>query len=354
MAEKALVAMSGGVDSSVAAYLTKTAGYETIGATMELFYTERNGKKVFLNSRDIDDAKDVAADMGIEHYTFDFSEDFRKDVIENFVEAYESGRTPNPCVDCNRSIKFHRLFRQGREMSQDMIVTGHYARVEYDSGSSRWLLRKSIYDRKDQSYVLYNLSQDQLAHTMFPLGGMTKAETREIAEAQGFISADKQDSQDICFIPDGDYAGFISRYTGREYPPGDFVDMDGNVLGRHKGIIRYTIGQRRGLGLALKRPMYVCALDIPGNRVILGDDSDLFRSELEADHVNWIASAPPAGDIKVSAKIRYKHKESPATVVPISGDRIKVIFEEPQRAITSGQSVVLYDGDIVVGGGTII
>lgn len=349
MTEKALVAMSGGVDSSVAAYLTKEAGYETIGATMELFCADGE----WLNGKDIEDARSVAESMGIEHYVFDFSADFRKDVIERFIDAYEAGQTPNPCVDCNRNIKFHRLFKEGRDMGQDMVVTGHYARVEFDRGSGRHLLRKSTDDRKDQSYVLYNLSQEQLAHTMFPLGDMSKSETRTIAEEQRFVSAEKHESQDICFIPDGDYAGFICKYTSRNYPPGDFIDLAGNVLGQHKGIIKYTIGQRKGLGLALKHPMYVCALDTVNNKVILGDNDDLFRTSLEADRVNWISEMPPSCDIRVSAKIRYTHKEAPATVIPLAEDVIKVVFDEPQRAITSGQSVVLYDGDIVIGGGTI-
>lgn len=350
MAKKALVAMSGGVDSSVAAYLTKEAGYETSGATMQLFRS--NGD--WLNSRDIEDARSVASSMGIKHCVFDFSEDFREDVIDRFIRSYEAGQTPNPCVDCNRNIKFHRLFREGRKMSQDMIVTGHYARVERDPGSGRYLLLKAVDDNKDQSYVLYNLSQDQLAHTLFPLGNMSKPEARAIAEEQHFVSADKHESQDICFIPDGDYAGFIRRYTGRDYPPGNFVDRNGNILGQHLGIIKYTIGQRKGLGLALKHPMYVCAIDTARNEVILGDNEDLFRTELEADHVNWTAQDAPSGDMKVSAKIRYKHKEAPATVIPLAEDKIKVIFDEPQRAVTAGQSVVLYDGNIVIGGGTII
>ena len=292
-------------------------------------------------------------------------ESFRDEVIDKFVAAYERGETPNPCVFCNKRLKFDELYRLACEKLMDdaVIATGHYAVIEYDEVSGRYKLRKAINPEKDQSYVLYNLTQEQLARTQFPLSAMTKDEVRSIAEAQGFVTAKKKDSQDICFIPDGDYAGFICDYTGREYPPGDFVDEAGNVMGEHKGIIKYTIGQRKGLGLALKKPAYVLELDTKGNRVILGDNETLFKRELTAHDFNWVSMAPPSGPFRASARIRYKHREAPAQVIPIDESvgagadaacsRVRIVFDEPQRAITRGQSVVLYDGDYVLGGGII-
>ena len=284
-------------------------------------------------------------------------DEFRKEVIDRFIDAYEHGETPNPCIACNRYLKFDALYRLGAKDLEDdelKIATGHYAVIEKDPASGRYMLRKSSFADKDQSYVLYNMTQAQLARTLFPLGNMSKSEVREIAEAQGLVTAKKRESQDICFVPDGDYAGFIRRYAGREYPPGDFVDADGNVMGQHKGIIRYTIGQRKGLGLALKAPAYVQEIDVKGNRVILGDNASLFRTELTVRDFNWVSMAPPAGDFRASARIRYKHHEAPATVIPVSETEVKIIFDEPQRAITHGQSAVLYDGDYVLGGGIII
>ena len=251
-------------------------------------------------------------------------------------------------------MKFERLMERGRELNQDYVVTGHYAIVEKDAGSGRFLLKKSVDRHKDQSYVLYSLTQEQLAHVLFPLGRMCKEETRQIAEEQGFVNARKHESQDICFVPDGDYAAFIRRFTGKVYPPGDFVDQNGNVLGRHKGMIRYTIGQRKGLGLALPHPMYVCRKDMEKNQVILGENSDLFRSVFEIENINWITEASPNRDLQVEAKVRYSQKASPAVVHPLSETRARVEFREPQRAITPGQACVLYDGEYVVGGGTIV
>lgn len=354
--KRAMVAMSGGVDSSVAAYLIKNAGFDTIGVTMKLYSNEMICAKsnTCCSLDDVEDARRVANKLEIKYYVFNFEDDFENEVIRRFVKSYEDGRTPNPCIDCNRYIKFKRLFQRGRELGQDYIVTGHYVRVSFDEGSGRYLLKKSSDKRKDQSYVLYSMTQDQLAHALFPLGEMTKDEARDIAEAQGFINAKKHDSQDICFVPDKDYGGFIKRYTGREYPEGEFVDFDGNVLGRHKGLINYTIGQRKGLGLALKKPMYVVKKDLEKNKVVLGDNDDLFTREFYADSVNWIACDIPTRELKLNVKVRYSQGEFPALVVPVSEDKIKVIFDEPQRAITSGQAAVMYDGDTVVGGGTII
>ncbi|MBR0373259.1 MAG: tRNA 2-thiouridine(34) synthase MnmA [Mogibacterium sp.] len=357
MNRKALVAMSGGVDSSVAAYLVREAGYETTGATMRLFDNETIGlpsDKTCCSLSSIEDACAVANRLGIYFLVFDFRADFRREVIDRFIAAYEAGRTPNPCIECNRYLKFEQLYTCGQEIGMDCIATGHYARIERDTGAGRYLLRKAADLSKDQSYVLYSLTQEQLARTLFPLGGMTKQEVRALAEDLGLVTAYKGESQDICFVPDGDYAGFIRNYTGHEYPPGDFVGLDGTVLGTHKGIIHYTIGQRKGLGLALKKPMYVSEIDTVNNRVVLADNADLFTRELTAADFNWIACDVPSSDLRASARIRYKHKEAPATVIPTGRDTVKVIFDEPQRAVTRGQSVVLYDGDVVIGGGTIV
>ena len=355
MTLKAMVAMSGGVDSSVAAYLTKSMGYETIGVTMKLFDNEdigNAGDNMCCTLDDVEDARSCANRLGIKHYVFNFQDDFRGEVIDRFILAYEEGRTPNPCIDCNRYIKFKRLFRRGVELQQDYVVTGHYARVIRDA-SGRFLLAKSKDAHKDQSYVLYTMTQEQLAHAFFPLGEMTKEETREIAEEQGFVNAKKRDSQDICFVPDRDYAAFIKQYTGKTYPPGDFVDWKGDVLGEHKGLIHYTIGQRKGLGLALPEPLYVLKKEVVNNRVLLGPNDALFTESMLVEDVNWIAFDELESDLNLSVKIRYSQEGSEATVIPISKDRVLVEFKEGQRAITPGQAAVFYDGDIVVGGGTI-
>ncbi len=353
--KKALIAMSGGVDSSVAAYLCVKQGYECIGATMKLFNNEDislNDEKSCCSLDDIEDARSIANRLGMPFHVFNFSADFKNEVINRFVAAYEMGATPNPCIDCNRYIKFERFFRRMKELDLDYIVTGHYAKIEFDG--SRYLLKKAADESKDQSYVLYSLTQEQLAHTLFPLGELKKEETRKIAEDNGFINAKKHDSQDICFVPDGDYASFIESYTGKEYPDGYFVDKNGKRLGEHKGIIRYTIGQRKGLGLALPAPMYVCEKDIINNKVILCSNDELFSSELTADNFNWIAFSTPPETFKANAKIRYNQKEQPAKVNVNPDGRVTVRFDSPQRAISKGQAVVLYDGDTVLGGGTII
>ena len=355
--KKAMVAMSGGVDSSVAAFLIKEAGYETIGVTMKLFDNEGDtpvGDKMCCTLEDAEDARRVSNTLGINHYVFNFQEDFDKEVIQRFVRAYEMGMTPNPCIDCNRYIKFKRLFQRGMELKQDYVVTGHYVRILEDKGTGRTLLAKAVDSSKDQSYVLYSMTQEQLSHALFPLGEMKKEETRRIAEKQGFVNAKKRDSQDICFVQNGKYSEFIEEYTGRKYPHGDFVDTKGNVLGEHKGIIKYTIGQRKGLGLALPESLYVKSKDMEGNKVILARDEELFTDRLEVTGLNWIAIPQLKTDLKVSAKIRYSHTEANARLIPISEDRVLVEFDEPQRAITTGQAAVFYDDDIVVGGGTIV
>lgn len=353
MNKKAIIAMSGGVDSSVAAHLMREKNYDIIGVTLHLFDNEDAGirEKTCCSLADVEDARSVALKLGMEHYTFNFKEDFKEQVIARFIDAYENGRTPNPCIDCNKYIKFKRLLERAKQLDYDYVVTGHYARIEQNNG--RFLLKKGLDRTKDQSYVLYSLTQEQLRHIQFPLGAMTKAQVREIAEQQGFINAKKRDSQDICFVPDGKYAEFIERYSSKTYPNGNFIDMEGNVLGEHKGIIRYTIGQRKGLNLALPKPMYVCSTSLKDNTVILGDNADLFSKTLDADNVNLIACDKIDGSIKVNAKIRYSQSEQSATVWQTSQDTIHLEFDEPQRAITKGQAVVLYDGDTVVGGGVI-
>ena len=354
---KALIAMSGGVDSSVAAFLMKEKGFDVSGVTLKMFGNDLigvSGESSCCSLSDVEDAESVCRRLGIPFYVFNFTEKFEKEVVQRFVKAYEEGRTPNPCVDCNRYVKFGYLYQRMEELGCECIVTGHYARVEKDPESGRFLLKKAVDPKKDQSYVLYSLTQEQLAHTMFPLGGMEKTETRKIAEEQGFLNAKKHDSQDICFVPDGDYAGFIERYTGREYPDGDFVDEDGNVLGEHKGIIKYTVGQRKGLGLALPAPLYVSKKDMEKNQVVLVPNEKLFSSSTEVCDFNWIAFDEPDTPFHAAVKVRYSQKEAPAKVVPLGGGKVRIDFDEPVRAITSGQAAVVYDGDVVIGGGTIV
>lgn len=348
--KKAIIAMSGGVDSSVAAHLTIEKGYRCIGATMKLF-TGQEEDSTCCSLSDFEDAKQVAHRLGMEHYVFNFTDDFDEKVIKKFINAYEIGATPNPCIECNRHLKFEKLIRRMEELDYDYVVTGHYARIEESGG--RFLLKKAVDETKDQSYVLYSMTQKQLAHTLFPLGELTKEKAREIAEENGFVNARKKDSQDICFVPDGDYARFIEEYSGKHYPDGDFVDQSGKVLGRHKGIIRYTVGQRKGLGLSLPAPMYVMKKDIDKNEVVLCSNEELFGSSLVAKDFNWIAFENPPEKLRVKAKIRYNQREEDATVTPQADGTVLVEFDKPQRAIAKGQAVVLYDGDIVVGGGTI-
>lgn len=340
------VAMSGGVDSSVAAYLLREQGYSLVGVTLRLHGCA--------GMDDVSDARTVAQQLGMEHHVFDLSNHFRTCVMDHFVSEYELGRTPNPCVECNRTVKFGALLERAGALGCTQVATGHYARLDYDAPSGRWLLKTARYPEKDQSYVLYCLTQDQLSHSRFPLGGLSKEEIRAIALEQGLVNARKGDSQDICFIPDGDYAAFIRRHTGKDYPAGDFISPQGMVLGRHEGIIAYTLGQRRGLGVSsADGRLYVTKIDPAGNTVTLGKNEDLFARTLEANHVNFIPCDRLDAPVRVQAKARYRQTAQPAVVEQVGEDRIRVTFDVPQRAITPGQAVVLYDGEIVVGGGTI-
>ena len=351
---RVLIAMSGGVDSAVATYLLVRQGMDCMGATMRLYHNEDIGQCSFrtcCSQRDIDDAAEVAFDLDIPYEVVDFTVDFKEKIMGKFVATYESGGTPNPCIDCNRYMKFDQLLRFARDKECAYIATGHYARIEEKNG--RFLLKKALDLTKDQSYVLYAMTQDQLRRTLFPLGGMTKTQTREIAQAQGLVNAKKPDSQDICFVPDGDYVKFMEQYTGKRYPEGDFIDSRGTVVGRHKGIVRYTIGQRKGLGIALGSPVYVYGKDMATNTVLVGDPGSLQSMGLIANDVKLIAFDTLTAPIRAKAKTRYHQEEQWANVFPLPDGEICVVFDEPQAALAQGQAVVLYQGDLVLGGGTI-
>ena len=353
--KKALIGMSGGVDSSVAAYLTQRSGFDCIGATMRLYdnatEAENNGTCCTLD--DVEDAKSVARRLGIPHYTFNFKDEFEDKVIRKFVSCYEQGLTPNPCIDCNQHLKFDRLLRRAQELGCQYVVSGHYARIRQDPQTGRYLLYKAADTAKDQTYFLACLNQEQLSHIRFPLGELTKEQVRQIAEEQGFINARKRDSQDICFVPDGDYVAFMQRYTGKTYPEGDFLDLSGKVVGRHKGAVCYTLGQRKGLGIALGAPVYVCRKDMGSNTVTLGPQEALFSPALRAKDWNWYPFAELTEPMAVTVKTRHSQHALSGTVYPEENGCARVEFDTPQRAVTPGQAVVLYQGDLVVGGGTI-
>lgn len=351
--KKALIAMSGGVDSSVAAFFMKEQGFDCIGVTMKLYDNEDIGvdaEKTCCSLDDIDDARNVAYKLGMQYYVFNFKDEFEEKVINKFIKTYELGGTPNPCIDCNRHLKFEKLMQRMQELGYDYVVTGHYADIEEKDG--RYYLKKAKDTSKDQSYVLYSLTQEQLAHTIFPLGKYSKNDIRKIAEENSFVNARKHDSQDICFVPDGDYAKFIENYSGRTYKKGSFVDKEGNNLGNHNGLIRYTIGQRKGLGLSVGHPVYVISKDIENNRVVVGSNDDLMTTKLSANDFNWIIETPDK-PIKCSAKTRYNMIEQLCTV-KAEGDIVSVEFDNPVRAVTPGQAVVLYKDEYVLGGGTIL
>ena len=348
--------MSGGVDSSVAAHLTLQAGYTGIGCTMRLYDNADAGlpedSRTCCTLDDTEDARSVAFRLGMPFYVFNFTAEFRQRVIQPFAQSYLRGETPNPCIECNRCLKFERLMHRAAELGCEKLVTGHYAQViETDSGFE---LHKAADRAKDQSYVLYMLTQAQLSHLLLPLGGMTKEQVRQIAEREGFVNAHKRDSQDICFVPDGDYARVVERTVGASQPHGEFVDTKGNVLGEHQGILHYTVGQRRRLGLSLGKVQYVCGIDAEHNRVVIGDHADLFSDTAEVRAVSWVAGHLPEEPLRCSAKIRYRHTEQPCLLTPVGENRVRLKFDAPQRAVTAGQAAVFYDGDRVLGGGTIV
>ncbi|MBR1757134.1 MAG: tRNA 2-thiouridine(34) synthase MnmA [Lachnospiraceae bacterium] len=353
---RALIAMSGGVDSSVAAKQIKEAGYECIGCTMKLYENEDLGissGKTCCSLDDIADARAVCAKLGMPYYVFNFTENFREKVIDKFVRCYQEGITPNPCIDCNRYLKWDQLYNRMKELDCDYLVTGHYARVEKTENG--YILKKAKNLAKDQTYVLYNLTQEELAHLLLPCGELEdKEETRTLAREGGFRNSEKPDSQDICFVPDVDYASVVERYSGKKSVPGNFIDTEGHVIAEHKGIIHYTIGQRKGLGLSFTEPHYVTKIDPVANTVTLGLSADLFSTDADANDMNWISGIVPDHPVRCKAKIRYRHAEQWATVIPTGEKTVHVTFDEPQRAITPGQSLVLYDGDICLGGGVLI
>ena len=342
MKKRVLIAMSGGVDSSAAAVLLHRQGYDCAGGMLNLLP----------QSNDTADAAAVAQRLGMDFHLIDGAAMFRRSVMDRFVSEYSAGRTPNPCIECNRCLKFGLFLDRALELGYDYIATGHYARVARDEASGKYRLLRGADRRKDQSYVLYQLTQHQLSHLLLPVGEFDKASIRAFAREAGLANADKSDSQDICFIPDGDYAAFLRR-SGAELRPGDFVDGAGNVLGRHKGLPCYTTGQRKGLGVAAGKHVYVVRKNAEDNTILLGDEADLYTRELTACRVNWIAGEVPAAPVRCSAKTRYSQTEAEATVYPLPDGRVQVVFNEPQRAVTAGQAVVFYDDEACLGGGTI-
>lgn len=355
--KKVVVGMSGGVDSSVAAYLLKEQGYEVVGVTMQIWQDEEeaslqeNGGCCGLSA--VEDARRVAQELEIPYYVMNFKREFKEKVMDYFADEYLHGRTPNPCIACNRYVKWESLLQRSLEIGADYIATGHYARV-CQLSDGRYTLKNAAAAAKDQTYALYGLTQYQLAHTLMPVGAYAKDEIRRIAENIGLKVAHKPDSQEICFVPDGDYARFLEKYTGQTVPEGDFVDTSGRVIGRHRGITHYTVGQRKKLGLAMGHPVFVSEIRPEANQVVIGENADIFRHTLYADRLNCMAVPSFADGMEARAKIRYNHKGSPCRIYLEGKDKVRCVFPEAQRAITPGQAVVFYDGDLVLGGGTIL
>ena len=354
---KALIGMSGGVDSSVAALLMQEAGFECVGATMRLYDGQAEGAgegKTCCSLDDVEDARSVAHRLGIRHYVFNFTQEFRQEVMEKFARVYYQGGTPNPCIDCNRYLKFGKLLQRAEELGCDVVVSGHYARVEQDPETGRWLLKRAADSAKDQTYFLACLTQAQLARIRFPLGELTKPQVRQIAQEHGFLNARKHDSQDICFVPGGDYTAFLTGFTGKSLEPGDFLNQKGEKLGTHRGAVCYTIGQRKGLGISLGEPVYVCGKDMATGTVTLGPNEALFSRSLVAEDWVFFPFEQLTEPMAVTAKIRHSQFDQPAMAYPEENGLVRVVFDQPQRAISPGQAVVLYQGDTVIGGGTIL
>jgi tRNA-specific 2-thiouridylase len=354
---KVVAAMSGGVDSSVAAALLKEEGYQVIGITMQVWPSSKSADESGASGGccgldAVADAKRVAYRLGIPHHVVDFRDVFARKVVDHFCQEYSLGRTPNPCIRCNQFVKFDSLLRKAKELDAGFVATGHYARIEKEA-SGRCLLKKGTDKRKDQSYFLYVMTQEQLSHSLFPLGDLTKERVRRMAGEFELPVTDKSESQDICFIPGNDYTEFLKEYVAAAVKPGQILDGQGNVLGQHRGIIHYTIGQRKGLGVSAREPLYVLAINHEENAVIVGGKDEVYSTELTASEINWIATEVPEQPVNVSARIRYLHREAAAVVTPLGEDRAQVKFKEPQMAITPGQAVVFYDGDTVIGGGSI-
>lgn len=352
-----VVGMSGGVDSSVAAYLLKQQGYTVIGVTMQVLPPEpirqqgQNGGCCGVSA--IEEARRIAFKLDIPHYVMNFREVFQKNVIDYFVSEYQKGRTPNPCIACNRYVKWEALLQNSKKIGADFIATGHYAEIVKHPKTQRYTLKCRDENKKDQTYVLYNLTQEQLQYTLMPIGGSQKEVIRKIAEQIDINISKKPDSQEICFIPDNDYSGFIQRETAKTYPAGNFVDLDGNVLGKHKGIIYYTVGQRKGLGIAFGKPMYVYSIDAEKNEVVLCENDALFQKTVYADNLNFMGIENIENGMRLQGKIRYHHNKAWCTVYMKNESELMCVFDEPQRAVTPGQALVLYDGGYVACGGTI-